>query len=128
MEKKSEFTFRKGDWIAVILVILMAVSTFLCFLPKGTTDDAAVVVQIYKDSTLIKECNLNVNETFVIEGEYVNTVTIRDGKIGITESNCPGTDCVHSGLIGTIGRSIVCLPNKVEIRITGEAEVDIVVR
>lgn len=127
MEKKSEFTFRKGDWIAVILVILMAVSTFLCFLPKDTTDDV-VVVQIYKDSTLIKECNLNVNETFVIEGEYVNTVTIKDGKIGITESNCPGTDCVHSGLIGTVGRSIVCLPNKVEIRITGEAEVDIVVR
>lgn len=127
MEKKSEFTFRKGDWIAVILVILMAVSTFLCFLPKDTTDDAAVV-QIYKDSALIKECILTVNETFVIEGEYVNTVTIKDGKIGITESNCPGTDCVHSGLIGTVGRSIVCLPNKVEIRIMGEAEVDIVVR
>ena len=127
MEKKSEFTFRKGDWIAVILVILMAVSTFLCFLPKDATDDA-VVVQIYKDGTLIKECNLNVNETFVVEGEYVNTVTIKDGKIGITESNCPGIDCVHSGLIGTVGRSIVCLPNKVEIRITGEAEVDIVVR
>jgi len=45
----------------------------------------------------------------------------------IAESTCPGNDCVHSGKIHSAGRSIVCLPNRVEIRITGESDVDYVV-
>lgn len=127
MEKKSEFSLKKGDWIAVAIVIVLALGTFLFFLPKGASGQEGVV-QIYQDNVLVKECNLDTDDVFVLEGEYQNTITIRDGKIGITESNCPGSDCVHSGFIGTVGRSIVCLPNKVEIRIAGEAEVDIVVR
>ena len=127
MEKNNGFSFKKGDFIAIAIVVILALGTFFCFIPKDA-DVSEAVVQIYQDNILVKECRLDKDETFVLEGEYQNVVTIKDGKIGITESNCPGTDCVHSGLVGTVGRSIVCLPNKVEIRITGEAEVDIVVR
>ncbi|MBQ8917117.1 MAG: NusG domain II-containing protein, partial [Oscillospiraceae bacterium] len=45
----------------------------------------------------------------------------------IAQSTCPGEDCVHSGWISSPGRSVVCLPNRVEIRITGSSEVDFVV-
>ena len=49
-------------------------------------------------------------------------------EAAFTESDCPGRDCVHSGSIGSTGRSIVCLPNRVEIRvISAEADVDFVV-
>ena len=55
------------------------------------------------------------------------TVVIRDGRAAILESDCPGGDCIHSGWISQPGRSIVCLPNRVELRIAGQGDVDFVV-
>ena len=83
---------------------------------------------IYQDGSLIRELSLGTDTEVVIEGDYKNVVTIKDGKAAITRSDCPGTDCVHSGWIHEAGRSIVCLPNRVELRIEGVSEVDFVVR
>ena len=61
-------------------------------------------------------------------GEYKNVITVSEGAISITASDCPGEDCVHSGAIRTSGRSIVCLPNEVEVRVVNAAsDVDFVV-
>ena len=127
MSKSVRLSFLKSDWIAVSIVVCLALSTFLLYVPDNA-DKQGAVVQIYRDNVLVRECNLETEESFVLEGAYSNIVTVKDGKIAITESNCPGADCVHSGYVGTVGRSIVCLPNKVEIRIVGEGEVDMVVR
>ena len=83
---------------------------------------------IYQEGKLIQELSLDHDTEFVIEGDYENVVTVKDGKAAITKSDCPGTDCVHSGWIHEAGRSIVCLPNRVELRIEGASEVDFVVR
>ena len=53
--------------------------------------------------------------------EDVNTVTVENGKIAITASTCPGSDCVHSGWAHRAGQAIICLPNRVEIRLIGTA-------
>ena len=64
----------------------------------------------------------------MITGTYSNTITVEEGKIAITASDCPGEDCVHSGAIHTSGRSIVCLPNGVEVRVvSAQSDVDFVV-
>ena len=56
------------------------------------------------------------------------SLTVKDGAIAFTASSCPGQDCVHSGSIRHTGRSLVCLPNSVEIRvISEESDVDFVV-
>lgn len=127
MNKNLRLTFRKGDLLAVILVVAMTLMTAVFFLPKNTSSESAVV-QIYQDGRLVKESSLDEDQTIRITGAYSNTVEIRDGKAAITETDCPGADCAHSGWIGSAGRSIVCLPNRVEVRIVGEAEVDFVVR
>ena len=55
-------------------------------------------------------------------------LAINDGASACTASDCPGQDCVHSGAIHTAGRSLVCLPNRVEIRVvSGGSDVDFVV-
>ena len=123
---RKKLTFQKGDLIAVGLVVLLAVIVGLCFLPRRT--DAACVAQIYQNGELIKTLSLEEDQEFTVTGSYTNTVTVKDGRIAVTASDCPGEDCVHSGSAGSVGRSIVCLPNALEIRITaGEADVDFVV-
>lgn len=127
MKKKLQLTFRKGDLLAIFLVAAMAVMAAVFFLPKNTSAQNAVV-QIYQDGQLVKELFLDEDQTIRLTGAYSNTVEIRDGKAAITETDCPGADCVHSGWISSAGRSIICLPNRVEVRIVGDAEVDFVVR
>ena len=52
---------------------------------------------------------------------WAGTAALGDGAVAVTASDCPGNDCVHSGWISAAGRSIVCLPNRLEVRITGGA-------
>lgn len=122
----EKLRFRKGDWLAIALVAVTAVIVMLCFLP-GSNDPAAVA-QIYLDGKLVKTVPLSENQTFVIADQYSNEITVKDGAISFTVSTCPGQDCVHSGSIHSTGRSLVCLPNRVEIRVvSADADVDFVV-
>ena len=118
--------FQKGDYLAVAVTLLLAAGVFLAFLPRETGDTP--MAEIYLDGTLVRRVSLDTAAEFSVTGDYMNTVTVRDGKIAVTESDCPGGDCVHSGWIGTSGRSIVCLPNRMEIRIvSAPGDVDFVV-
>ena len=126
MKKQEHLRFCKGDLLAVALVVILAVSVAVCFLPKNTS--APVQAEIYQDGNLLKTVSLEEETSFVVTGKYTNTITVEDGRIAITASDCPGEDCVHSGGIHTTGRSIVCLPNGVEVRVVNEAsDVDFVV-
>ena len=116
---------RKGDLLAAALVVALAVLTAVLLLPRLTADSAAFA-QIYRDGTLVREGQLEVDQTFQIHGAYTNTVTVRGGKIAVTHSDCPTNDCVHQGWLSA--GTIVCLPNRVEIRLTGASDVDILIK
>ena len=126
MNSQNRLGFQQGDIFAVALVVMLAVVTVFCFLPKD--DSVARVAEIYLDGERIETLDLNKDQMVSIDGNYHNTVTVSGGKVAITASDCPGEDCVHSGAITAPGRSIVCLPNGVEVRVVGQsADVDFVV-
>ena len=126
MADRKRLSFRAGDCIAVALVLALAIGIGLLFLPSSDAGEA--VVRIYRNGELLRELPLSAEERVEITGKYENTVELRDGAVAITHSTCPGEDWVHSGSISKAGRSLVCLPNALEIRITSaEADVDFVV-
>ena len=125
MTDAQKLRFRKGDWLAIGLVLCLAVAVFSCFLPSS---EPAAYAEVYLDGQLVKTVPLNTDQTFLLEDRYSNEITVKDGAIAFTSSNCPGQDCVHSGSIRSTGRSLVCLPNRVEIRVvSGGSDVDFVV-
>lgn len=117
--------FQKWDVLAIGAVLLLAAFVFVLFLPKSS--QAPARAEIYLDGKLIKTLSLSEDQTFTVEGAYTNTLSIRDGKIAVTHSTCPGGDCVSCGWLDSAGRSIVCLPNGLEIRVVAEGDVDIIV-
>ena len=124
--KQEYLQFHKGDILAIAMVVILAVLVAVCFLPKDSAD--AVVAEVYQDGELLRTLSLEENTSFAVTGTYTNTITVENGKIAITASDCPGEDCVHSGAIHTSGRSIVCLPNGVEVRVvSAQSDVDFVV-
>lgn len=66
------------------------------------------------------------------DGEYplnggTNILVIRDGECYLSYADCPDKICVKKGGIRYRGQSIICLPNRVSVRVIGEEEgVDIV--
>ena len=127
MKKSMKLEFCKSDILAIGIVAVIAILVSVIFWTRIGAKEGSMV-GIYQEGVLIKELSLDSDAELVIEGDYQNVVTIKDGKAAITKSDCPGTDCVHSGWIHEAGRSIVCLPNRVELRIEGTSEVDFVVR
>ena len=126
-KKHMKLEFCKYDFCAIGIVAAIAILVSVIFWTSVGAEEGSML-SVYQEGALIKEFSLDSDEEFVIEGDYKNEITIKDGKAAITESDCPGTDCVHSGWIHEAGRSIVCLPNRVELRIEGTSEVDFVVR
>ena len=65
MAERENLRFRKGDWLAIGLVICLAVAVFSCFLP-GRNEPAAYA-EVYLDGQLVKTVSLNENQTFVVD-------------------------------------------------------------
>ena len=117
--------FQKGDGVAIAAVIFLAIAVALLFLPRSTE---GAVVEIYQNGALVKTIPLASREEWIIAEPYTNVIRVEGGEVSIVSSDCPGQDCVHSGAISSTGRSLVCLPNGVEVRIVGKADdVDFVV-
>lgn len=122
----GKFRFQKWDMVAIFGVALLAVLVFALFLPGSRGTEA--YAEIYLEGKLVTIVSLTEEQTFLVTGAYSNTISVRDGKIAVVASNCPGEDCVHCGWAENAGKSIVCLPNGLEIRVVAEnGDVDFVV-
>ena len=128
-ENKIRLSFCKGDVVVISFVIMLAILIGVVFWMKTGTEQGNAVV-VYQEGEKIQENTLDKDTEVLIENNYTNKLIVRDKKVAIVESDCPGMDCVHSGWISGKGRSLVCLPNRVEIRIEGDidSEVDFIVR
>ena len=127
--KGMRLRFCIGDVIVIGFVVMLAILIGVLFWIKTGTEEGNLVV-VYREGEKIQELSLEQNTEIIIENSYTNKLVVKDKKVAIIESDCPGMDCVHSGWISGKGRSLVCLPNRVEIRIEGEvdSEVDFIVR
>lgn len=110
---KRDGFFKKGDIILLIVLIAAIVSTIVFALSGG-----ADTVDIYVDGELKYELSLFKDTTLdLLDGAM--TVVIKNKKVWVEESDCPGQVCVHSAPVGESGGMIVCLPNKVVIKVKG---------
>lgn len=109
--------FKIGDLI-VLAVFIIAAALAIYFMTKPTGSE----VYIYKDGKLLEAVSLSVEKTVKID-EHI-TVKISGGAAYVLKSDCKGQDCVKAGKISKVGEMIVCLPNKVVIKILGDGEVD----
>ena len=55
----------------------------------------------------------------VLSNGHALTVTITNGAVSVTVSDCPDGVCVNSGTISRAGQAIVCVPAQVTVRVDG---------
>ena len=119
VEKTSEKKKYRLDiiFIAAILTIsLVAVGIMLLTRREG----AEVVVSV--GGKEVGRYSLAENGEYSVNGGS-NVFVIENGEVYMKTANCHGyQDCVEAGRIKYKNQTIVCLPNKVELRIVGGAE------
>ena len=118
---KPDLKPKPMDALVVIIVVAFAVMTaaFVYGKNRGETLTATVehrgqVAAQVALSTLMEE------KKITIDGQYHLTVTLTKDGVSVTESDCPGQDCVHTGRITRAGQSIVCLPEQVVVTLEGK--------
>ena len=122
-KNRDPLAFRKGDLLAVGMILLLAAVVGVVFWLQ-TVGESRITVEIRLDGELVESFSLDEERTVTVAGQYTNLVVARDGAVWVEESDCPGEDCVHSGKVSQPGRAIVCLPNRMEIRLVGDRQPD----
>ena len=110
--------FAKGDLllIAIILIVSLGISLHLF-----SSKDNPTVAELYINNKLAKVIPLSQEGYFKYKYDNVSfSVDVKEGRVRISESNCPRKVCVHQGWISHSGESIICVPNKVVVKIRGE--------
>ncbi len=112
-------------WILIFaLILIVCLGASLAFLAPGEVSTRA---QITSHGKIIKTVDLRIDQEFTVDnGEGYNVITVKDGKIGVSEATCPDHYCMKRGYCNS-GTEIVCLPNRLVIHFLGEQEIDAIV-
>jgi hypothetical protein len=117
---KGFLKFSSGDKIMIVLCVLFNAGLFYYF-SSGMGQGGWVVIEV--DRERVGRYSLYKDRITQVEGTLGKTkIEIRDGKARILKSPCKLKVCIKSGYIQYADRISVCLPNKVVVRVEGNAE------
>ncbi len=117
--------FGKNDLILLVVLLAVAALGFYFFYfrnrPQGDQVQITIDGTVYGTYSLSKEQEIQIPD---VSGATTNVLSIKDGKAKMIEANCPDKLCEYQNAISKSGESIICLPNKVVVTVTGEQDDD----
>ena len=113
-------------WMIAFAVVFFVLAGIVAWQYLGARP--AGTAELWADGVLVRTVDLSVDGEYRIESaEGWNLLSVRDGKLAVTAASCPDGDCVRCGARNS-DPPIVCLPNRVSIRLSEAGELDGVVR
>lgn len=107
--------------LAAVLLLFCAVTAWFAY---GFGSDGADI-EISVDGKLYGTYSLSKDDVIDVDTDLGhNQVTIKDGKAFMSEASCPDGYCLgqhkSAGGINRSDQTLVCLPNKVVVSVTGD--------
>ena len=103
--------FRKSDIIIITVAIIIA-AVFFVLPVLRKSDDKKVYVT--------KSDGLSEDGVYTYESEFgTNVITIENGTVYVSYSDCKNQICVNHGPISNPGDTICCLPHRFAVTVTG---------
>ena len=105
--------------ICILAAVCIGLSLFL-LLPK----ERATAVKVISEGKVLQTLPLTEDTQFsVTSTQGTNVVSIQDGKVAVTQADCPDHYCMQRGWCSG-GTQIVCLPNRLVLEFVGQTTVD----
>lgn len=124
--KKENSIFGKNDIIVAAAIFGLALLLWLCFsLTKSGGEEKIAVVRSCGE--IVANLPLDADTVYTVENGDggINVITVKDGKVAVTESSCPDHICEKTGWLTGEGDGdiIACLPNRLTVTIeSGKTE------
>lgn len=127
---QTETKFNRRDaLVALAVALLAAVTALLFYLPRTQSDQLTLVITVGGQEQSRTPVTQLPDGPVRIEGRGGYTLTLSpsysdlpfspEWSVRVSDSDCPGQDCVHTGAISRAGQSIVCLPAQVVVYLEG---------
>ncbi len=114
---------KKADFIIIgIVAVTVGILVFFLYFVNA---DSGNIVTVEKDGQIIETLKLDedIERNYDFDGE-TNTLVIKDGKVNVTQANCPDGICVNHKSINKSGESIICLPHKFVVTVSNDKTTD----
>ena len=105
------------------LVIIVLVIIFGVFIFINVTKEKGSIAEVYYEDKLVLSIDLILDGEYTVDGELGDVVLeVKDRMIRVKSENSPKNICSKEGYIGDSSRTLICLPNKIIIKIVGDRE------
>ena len=112
---------QKNDILLISAILLAACFLAVFFFVKEDSTEGAFL-EITADGELYGRYPLN--EDAVIDINGTNVCEISNGHVSMIEADCADESCVRMKEISFEGESIICLPKRIVLKITGGASAE----
>lgn len=112
----------KSD-IKLVFIILFIVSVLLIFI--NVNREECNMAEVYYENKLIRSISLDIDGEYIVDGELGDIVLeVKNKKIRVKSENSPKNICSKMGYIDDKVSTLICLPNKIIVKIVGDTEID----
>ena len=110
------------------LLIILSIVIIGIFVIINVTKEEGTIAEVYYEDKKILTIDLNIDKEYVVDGKLGEVVLeVKNKEIRVKEENSPKHICSKEGFIGDSSRTLICLPNKIIVKIVGESNIDGVV-
>jgi hypothetical protein len=126
LAERMRLVRRPTFWDGTLLVLLLVLTFSLSGYSGQATQGTHLVVRT-PDGSLIYD--LARNGIYPVSGPLGTAkLIVQDGKADLENAPCPLKICESMGPVGKAGEAILCLPNRISVKVTGEVSIDAVTR
>jgi hypothetical protein len=116
----------KHDIKLIVIILIIVLLSFI--LLKITSKDSKTASVYYKDNLLLT-IDLTINKEYIVSGYNGNVVIeVKKGKIKVKEETSPLHICSKQGWVDSVYEPIICLPNKIVIKLNSKNDLDAIVK
>lgn len=122
---KSWIKTRPSRWDGLVAAAVVLAAVACAGAVWGGDHSGGLTAVISVDGTETERVTLpglEPQERTITANGYTLRLSLTDTAVWMEESDCPSQDCVHTGHISRAGQSIVCLPARVSVQLTGESD------
>jgi hypothetical protein len=112
-------TTRRNDLLLFAVILVTGVIMFVV-LDFMKADGASVGVHV--DGKVVASYPLSTDRDVELGYNGHNLLVIKGGRATITDADCPDKLCVKQKAISKAGETIVCLPHRLVVKISGGEE------
>ncbi len=100
------------DFLIILIILIPA----MIFLVIKSSDNGGYAEFSY-NGKIVKTVSLSEDTELTVNGVVF---IIEDNSVSVSSSPCPDKICVKSGKIAKNGETIICLPERIAVRIISE--------